>query len=301
MLLFFILIAAIIGCALTTGIFVVSAVYNTPVHSQLFHDGDIVILLQEINFFTKNVKITEDTYYPGDIDHVIDLYEYDLNCDELPIEFSCQKEHSEMSNYLPNMTLYLVKGSNVELHVCASSNDTESDRIELVVTNDLERARNHQQETDKNVNFVFPIGLNGSPACETYSLSIENTNYYVLLFSISSLPIVFNYTFNIYKASVDLNSSPLPVSNCSLKRHNDNCLFEFEFSLLSVSCIVADVQQHSSRRYVHMTIEPTSSQGSVPTGIAASFVGTVLLLVVLITLVCIIKCCNKTTSYRVIE
>ena len=61
--------AAVILLGLTT-----AALLRNRINVALYHDNATVILTQVDHFFTRSLTVTQDTGFPGDIDHEIDLY-----------------------------------------------------------------------------------------------------------------------------------------------------------------------------------------------------------------------------------
>ena len=150
----------------------------------LYHDNATVILTQVEHFFTRSLTVTQDTGYPGDSDHEIDLY-YLLNreCNNLPITEMEYTIYGHSIHALNKTILYLLPDSFITYSICASTNHTEKpDRLELLVLDNLERAQSFDISNSFYAFALFSIGVEEEIKCSDVTISIEKAGYYYFVF-----------------------------------------------------------------------------------------------------------------------
>ena len=149
----------------------------------LYHDNATVILAQVDHFFTKSLIVTQDTGFPGDSDHEIDLYLLNRGCSDLPInEIRYTIYHYDI--YAINKTiLYLLPGSFITYSICASTNHTKKpDRLELLVLDNLEEAQSFDIGDSFYTFEYFSIGAEEEMKCSDVTISVEKAGYYYFVF-----------------------------------------------------------------------------------------------------------------------
>lgn len=250
------LMATAILCLLCTlsAVFLSSIVHNHR-HMKQLHSGGAVAIVAEVNhFFTSQVTITEDAHNIGDTNHRIDLYHFPQSCKHLPIT---SEEYNHTSSLPQKIVKYILKGSTIKMDIEAAASTSNISRTDIILFTGLDAARNNfdihsKEKTDFQYFFER----------EEYSYRVSRTNYYVLHFLKQEPTLNYNYTLRVDK-NIDLQTLP---QHCSLRKHRDNCSFNFTFTTGS-SCLVADVEsKQTTPSFVHLQTERKSRQGNAIVG-----------------------------------
>ena len=107
---------------------------SPPSTSMLVREGDTIILSQVSTFFEQLVSTIEVAMI-GESPHVIDVYLVNSDCHHLPITST---NHTTESSNFTNVTYYLMPGSRIHYNICATSNFSVTERIHLVILDNLE-------------------------------------------------------------------------------------------------------------------------------------------------------------------
>lgn len=272
----------VIALMLTGILFTVSHSYKRH-EKELYFSGETVAVCEVKNFFTDIMVLTEDASNPGDSEHTIHLYNFPTSCDSIPIRHTYEEYSFPSTSELPTTITYLVKGSSINVSICALSNTT-TERTELLLFNDLSSAKSPSTDSTAHIDFeFFTTGADGIWECFHYSYETQTTSFYVLSFlhpDHADHDILYNYTLKIDKLVIDLGSNAF-TSNCSLRHDEDHCSFAFDPTSSQSSCIVASIERGDvdNRRFVHGILDLYSRQGDTIAGIVASFIAIILVLV----------------------
>ena len=254
----------------------------------LYHDNATVILTQVDHFFTRSLTATQDTRYPGDVNHEIDLYLLNQKCNDLPtIEVNYTINSHDPSN-INKTILYLLPGSLITYSVCASTNYTKNpDRLELLVLDNLERAQSLQNIVNSYHHFAyFDIGIEEEIRCDEVAFSIETAGYYCFVFFPPLHPahLELNVTYTVRSIDPILFS----VQNSHILRENKD---SHEFPLDSSphaksSCLVATIKR-ASKPYLHIQLQLKAFLG-MEVGLGTGSV--ILMIALLLTIVIFMFC-----------
>ena len=219
------------------------------------HHGNTTVILTQLNhFFIESLTVTQDTGYPGDTDHEIDVYLVNSKCNDLPSLDLTYTQTGSDSSSVNKTTLYALTGSSITYSICGSSNNAkESERLELVIFDTLESEQSPLNIHNSFHEFAyFNIGNRDQPLCNEFSYIIETTGYYTALFLPPPHPahFEFNVTYNIKL----IDSTQLSVvANHILYVDKDSHNFPLDFDVRS-SCLVATIK-NASKPYVHIQLD----------------------------------------------
>jgi len=186
-----------------------------------------------------------------DSPHVIDVYLVNSDCYHLPITSTSQT--TESSNFT-NVTYYLMPESRIHYNICATSNFSFTERIHLIILDNLEESRHFNPATDESFAYFksIHVGRNGKTKCNTVHYTVHNEGYYTLLFYLPKQPLSFEYESMIVIKSIDI-SSAVYAQNCTIDEDNEQCHLPLTFGLTE-QCVVAVIRNRTDRfhnTYVH--------------------------------------------------
>lgn len=221
----------------------------------LYHDNATVILAQVDHFFTKSLTVTQDTGFPGDSDHEIDLYLLNRECSDLPIADTKYTIYHRDIHAINKSTLYLLPGSFITYSICASTNHTKKpDRLELLVLDNLEEAQSFDIGDSLYTFAYFSIGIEEEMQCSDATISIEKAGYYYFVFFPPLHPAQFELNVTYAIRSID------PVQFSEAERihilHENRDTYEIVSSPQAIkrSCLVATIKG-AVKPYVHIHLQ----------------------------------------------
>ena len=278
-----ILMAAIILLGFTT-----AALFRKNTNVVLYHDNATVILTQVDHFFTKSLRVTQDTGYPGDSDHEIDLYLLNQECNDLPITEIKYSIYDHSIHALNKSILYLLPNSFITYSVCASTNHTEnSDRLELLVLDNLERAQSFDISHSFYAFAYFSIGVDENIRCSDITINIDKPSYYYFIFLPPSHPAQFELNVTYAIRWIDPTQFP-EQSNYTLRENQDSHEFFLDSSpQAKKSCLVATISESAFKPYVHIRLQ---FQRFFESGVEMVIVSAVLVIAILVAMIVLVGC-----------
>ena len=243
------------------GVTVQSSAENYSV-TRLLYDECTIEVAGVNSFYTKVIQVTQDTDHRYDSAHQIDYYLVAADCKEL--NTSQKTENITGTNMQDaNFVHYLLPQSIIWYNVCASMNTsiTSPVTVDLMVFDDLKRARDDNPNNDDFVAYHhFPVG-DGSMDCENYSYHVEKAAYYITKFAIpeNTNAIAFEFEYVVHKLYIDLEKAELS-SNCTTEANGDTCVFKL-YHALQHNCLIANISPRThpgQYHYVHnaITLKP---------------------------------------------
>lgn len=189
----------------------------------------------------------------GESPHVIDVYLVNSDCYDLPITSTSQT--TESSNFT-NVTYYLMPGSQIHYNICATSNFSVTERIHLVILDNLEESRTFNPATDESFAYFknIHVGRNGKTKCTTVHYTVHNEGYYTLLFYLPKQPLSYEYKSMIVVKSIDI--SAVYEQNCTIDEDHEHCDWPLTFGLTE-QCLVAVIRNRTDKfhyKYVHANV-----------------------------------------------
>ena len=232
-----------------------AALLKNKTSVSLYHDNATVILAQLDHFFTKSLTVTQDTGFPGDSDHEIDLYLFNQECSDLP---TVEMKYTIYDNIfaLNETTLYLLPGSFITYSICASTNHTTNpDRLELLVLDNLERARSFDIGDPLYTFAYFSVGVEEDIKCSDETISIKKAGYYYFIIFPPLHPAEFelNVTYTIHRIDQTQFSETEKIH--TLSKNQD--IFEIVNSSPPASkrsCLVATFKR-AAKPFVHIRLQ----------------------------------------------
>ena len=257
----------------------------------LYHDNATVILTEVDHFFTKSLTVTQDTGFPGDIDHEIDLYLLNQECSDLPIAETKYTIYGAI--YALNKTvLYLLPGSFITYSICASTNHTKKpDRLELLVLDNLERAQSFDIGDSFYTFAYFSIGIE-EEHCSDETISIEKAGYYSFVFfpPLHPTQLEVNVTYAI--RWIDPNRFSEQSIDILRENHDSHELILNSFPQNKRSCLVATIMR-AAKPYVHIRLQFKSF---LETNIGMGMGGAILVIALVLTAVVFMICHHLTVK-----
>jgi hypothetical protein len=259
----------------------------------LYHDNATVILAQVDRFFTRSLTVTQDTDFPGDSDHEIDLYLLNRECNDLPTAETKYTTYDYNIYTLNKTTLYLLPGSFITYSICASTNHTNMpDRLELLVFDNLERARSFDIGDSFYTFAYFSVGVEEDIRCSDETISIEKAGYYYFVFL---LPLhLAEFELNVTYAIHWIDPTRFSETEKIHILHENQDIVEIVSSpaINKMSCLVAAIKR-AAKPFVHIRLQFNPFLGT-KVGMGVGSGGATLAIVLLLTMVVfMIKFCHQ--------
>lgn len=219
-----------------------------------YRDNATVILTELRHFFTGSITVTQDTGYPGDIDHEIGVYIVDSTCNGLPtLEQTDAHTGSDLSA-INKTTLYLLAGSSVTYSVCELTNQTEkTGRLEVVILDNLRSTESRENIRNSFHKFAyFSTHKSDEPSCDVINHSFEANGYYTIIFLPPPYQAQFEYNVTYRMKVIDLGQLSV-TANHTLYSNKDSYRFLLNFNARS-SCSLATIKK-GLMPYLHIRLE----------------------------------------------
>ena len=272
---------AVILLGLTT-----AALLRNRTNVALYHDNATVILTQVDHFFTRSLTVTQDTGFPGDIDHEIDLYLLNQECSDLPIAEVKHTIYDPPIYALNKTVLYLLPGSFITYSICASTNHTKKpDRLELLVLDNLERAQSFDTGDSFYTFAYFSIGIE-EENCSDETISIEKAGYYYFVFFPPSHPAQLEVNVTYAVRWIDPNQFSERSIDILRENHDSHELILDSFPQDKRSCLVATIMR-AAKPYVHIQLQ---FKPFLETNIGMGIGGAILVIALLLTVAIFMLC-----------
>ena len=280
-----IVILLILAAAILLGLTTVALLRNRTSIS-LYHDNATVILAQIDHFFTRSLIVTQDTGFPGDSDHEIDLYLLNRECNSLRIDEIKYTIYDHNIFALNKTALYLLPGSFITYSICASTNHTKYlDRLELVVLDNLERARSFDIGDSFYTFTYFSVGVEEDIRCSDETISIEKAGYYYFVFFPPLHPADFELNVTYAIRWIDPAQFLETEKIHTLRKNQD--IFEISPSqAIKRSCLVANFKR-AAKPFVHIRLQFNPFlETKVGMGVGGAMLVIELLLIMLVLMIC---------------
>lgn len=235
------------------GIIVTSYMMNSS-NTVLYHDSATVILTELNHFFTGSITITQDTGYPGDTDHEINVYIVDSKCADLPtLEQANTYTGTDLST-INKTTLYLLAGSSITYSVCELTSQTKkTGRLEVVILSNLKSAESPENIRNSFHQFsYFSIHKSDEPSCDVINHSFEANGYYTIVFLLPPYQAQFEYYVTYNTKEIDLGQLSV-IANHTLYSDKESYRYPMDFGTRR-SCTLATIKK-GSKPYLHIQLE----------------------------------------------
>ena len=254
----------------------------------LYHDNATVILAQVDHFFTRSLTVTQDTGFPGDSDHEIDLYLFNKECSDLPIVETKYTIYDHNIFALNETILYLLPGSFITFSICASTNHTKNpDRLELLVLDNLERALSFDIGDSFYTFAYYSVGAEEDIRCRDETISIEKAGYYYFVIFPPLHPAEFELNVTYAIRWIDPIQFLETEKIHTLRKNQD--IFEIVNSSPPEnkrSCLVATFKR-AAKPFVHIRLQFNPFLGmKVGMGVGGTMLVIELLLIMLVLMIC---------------
>ena len=235
------------------GIIATSHMMNNS-NTAVYHDSATVILTELHQFFTGSITVTQDTGYPGDTDHEIDVYIVDSKCNDLPtLEQINARTGSDLSA-INKTTLYLLAGSSITYTVCESTNQTKkTGRLEVVILDNIKSTESPENIRNSFHKFAyFNVHKSDEPSCDVVNHTFEANGYYTIVYLLPPYQAQFEYNVTYRMKMIDLDQLSV-IANHTLYSDKESYKFPLNFSARS-SCSLASIKKGVTP-YLHIQFE----------------------------------------------
>ena len=252
---FALLSALLLGVLATAmlGIITASHMMNSS-NLSLYHDNATVILAELNHFFTGSIKVTQDSAYPGDTDHKIDVHIISSKCSDLPtLELISTHTGSDLS-IINKTTLYLLAGSSITYSVCElTSHMNKTGRLEVVILDNLKSTESPENIRNSFHKFAyFSVHKTDEPSCDVVNHSFEANGYYTVIFLSPPYTAHFEYNVTYHIKVIDFTQLSV-IANHTLYTDKDSYKFPLDFGVGS-SCSIATIKT-ASTHYIHIQLK----------------------------------------------
>ena len=223
-------------------------------NTAVYYDSATVILTELNHFFTGSITVTQDTGYPGDTDHEIDVFIVDSKCSILPtLEETNVHSGSDLSA-INKTTLYLLAGSSITYSVCESTNQTKkTGRLEVVILDNLKNTESLENIRNSFHKFAyFSTHKSDGPSCDMINHTFEANGYYTIIFLLPPYQAQFEYNVTYHMKAVDFGQLSV-TANYTLYSDKDSYKFPLDFNTRS-SCALATIEK-GAMPYLHIQFE----------------------------------------------
>ena len=238
----FILVMALIVSAvgMLVGSLLLLALQNNQSTLALYQANSTVI----IGNSSISLQVVQESNYPGDFEHEIEVYEVTLECNKLPV---MEKDYVEDSlDSINGSTIYALAGSFITLKVCGSTNLTRiPGRLEVLLVEGLESLASTATilEDFYNFSFFYP-GIGGDWLCKEETLKIEEYGYYTLVFLPQPAVAIFNCTAKYHLRILDVGLLPIRANQTLLKNLDEWRLTAVPRPPFTRTCIIASIKDN---------------------------------------------------------
>ena len=264
-----------------------AALLRNKISVSLYHDNATVILAQVDHFFTRSLTVTQDTGFPGDSDHEIDLYLLNRKCSNLPIAETKYTIYDHNIFALNKTALYLLPGSFITYSICASTNHTKNpDRLELLVLDNLERARSFDIGDSFYTFTYYSVGVEEDIRCSDETISIDKAGYYYFVIFPPLYPAEFELNVTYTIRWIDPTQFSETEKIHTLRKNQD--IFEIVSSPQANkrSCLVATFKR-AAKPFVHIRLQFNPFlETKVGMGVGGAMLVIELLLIMLVLMIC---------------
>ncbi len=262
--------------------------YRVDIKFLFCFNGNNCNVAEVDHFFTRSLTVTQDTDFPGDSDHEIDLYLLNRECNDLPTAETKYTVYDYNIYTLNKTILYLLPGSFITYSICASTNHTNMpDRLELLVFDSLERARSFDVDDSFYTFTYFSVGVEEDIRCSDETISIEKAGYYYFIFflPLHLAELELNVTYAIRWIDPTQFSE---TEKIHILRENQD-IVEIVSSPQAIdkrSCLVAAIKR-AAKPFVHIRLQFNPLPGTkVGMGVGGAMLAIALLLIVVVFMIC---------------
>ena len=266
------------------------------------------MVLNELNETIVQKVVVQELVYGTDSPHVIDIYLVDSGCDSVATNVTSYSHSGNKDQFVLNVSHYLMPTSEIKYNICASSNFSKPDRIQVYIVEGLQQDRDFNPNGDynnKHVHFwTVGVGGNGKAHCTVPPITFEvhHPNYYTIRTFIHNKQLVAwaHYDLTITEAYIDLNQTDNIVSNKTLDSDNEKETYHIPFGFNS-QCLVADIHTETVPgfdKYIH-TLMKYKLRYKVVLGVTVTF--SILLLAGAVIALSLICCIRWGPLHRIVE
>lgn len=274
-----------------------SAEANSHPWPTLQRQGETVVLSEMKEIIVKEV-VVQELVYGTDSPHDIDLFMVDSGCNSIATYITSYNYSGSRDQFVLNVSRYLMPRSEIKYNICASSNFSKPDHIQVYIIEGLQQDRDFNPNGDYNDKKVYfktvGVGANGKTRCTPIRFEVHHPNYYTIRTFIHNKQWITwaHYDLTINEVSIDLNHTENIVSNATLDAGNEQETYHIPFGFNSW-CLVAYIHNETVPgfdKHIH-TLMKYKLRCKAVLGVTVTL--SILLLagaVVVLSVICCVKC-----------
>lgn len=186
----------------------------------------------------------QELVYGSDSPHIIDVLLVQSACNGLAKNSTHYNFSGNRNQFKSNVSYYMMPGSEIKYNICAFSNYSKADIIQVYIIEGLQQDREFNPDNDyyhdkKVKHWPVEIGKKGKTKCTPITFEVHHWNYYTIRTFIHNKEFVTwaHYDLTIDEVYIDLDQT----ANTTLDSDNKQATYHFHFGFNSW-CLVAYIQ-----------------------------------------------------------